>query len=324
VLEEDDHRARRWWLWLLLALVLAAAALAAWMLLRPPSHAVPNVIGARSVTASQILQNRGFEVNVETVVNPEVPRDLVATQRPMPGRSAKEGSTVTIIVSGGPGEAAVPQVSGLPRARAVAALESAGFKPDVTTAFASDVPKGTVISSSPQEGTTAEKGTTVRLTVSKGPQPVTVPNVVGKDIAEARGILEGDGLKVVTKPDDTSTEKPNTVTAQDPKPESTLRPNGTVTLKVAQPVAVPDVTGSQRAEAEKTLRDAGFTVRVREVDTSNLDEVGTVLTQTPDAGEDRRRGSRVTIEVGRLSASATPTPTATPSPTPTPAPTTVP
>jgi serine/threonine-protein kinase len=311
----EDRRDRRWWLWLLALLALAAIALAAWLLLRPEMLSVPDVVGKKSATASQILQNRGFEVNIESVVNPEVQRDTVATQRPQPNTQAEEGSTVTIIVSSGPGEAAVPQVVGRPRAEAEQALRDAGFGVEVTQAYSADVPRGRVISVSPSEGSTAEKGTKVRLTVSRGAQPVKVPGVVGKDVEEARGLLEGAGLKVTTKDDTTSTEDPGTVTAQDPKAGGKVAPGSTVTLKVARAVEVPDVADLAQDEASRKLRDAGFEVRVRDVETANQDEDGMVLDQSPAAGEQRKRGSTVTIRVGRFTASATPSPSPSPSPT---------
>jgi serine/threonine-protein kinase len=174
-----------------------------------------------------------------------------------------------------------------------------------------------VITSSPPEGTTAEKGTTVRLTVSRGAQPVKVPDVVGKNIDEARGQLQSAGLKVNTKDDTQSTKDPGTVTGQDPKAGTKVKPGATVTLTVAKAIEVPDVVDMPEDQATKALRDAGFQVRVRDSPTSNADEDGVVLDQAPAAGESRRRGSTVRIRVGRLTASATPTATPTASPTPT-------
>jgi beta-lactam-binding protein with PASTA domain/predicted Ser/Thr protein kinase len=324
VLEEEDRRNQRWWLWLIVLLALAAAAFGAYLLLRPETRTVPDVIGQRSATASQILQNRGFEVNIETVVNPEVPRDRVATQRPGPGQQAEVGSTVTIIVSAGPGEAVVPQVNGLPRAQAEAALRAAGFKVAVTEAFSADVPKGRVISSSPPESTTAERGATVRLTVSKGAQPVAVPDVVGEQVDDARRILEADGFKVATEDDTESTADPGTVTAQAPKAGGKLARGGKVTLQVAKGAEVPDVVDLDQAEAETQLRAAGLEVRVVDVTVDNEAQDGVVLRQNPAAGTTRPRGATVTIRVGRFAGVATPTPTPAPTETPFPTPTETP
>jgi serine/threonine-protein kinase len=116
VVEEERDRSR-WWLWLLIALALAAIAVGLYLTLRPEQLTVPNVIDRESATASQILQNRGFEVDIVPVVNPDVERDHVAAQDPRPNTEAPEGSTVTITVSSGPGEAAVPARRGRAGAR---------------------------------------------------------------------------------------------------------------------------------------------------------------------------------------------------------------
>jgi serine/threonine-protein kinase len=255
-------------------------------------------------------------VNIETVVNPDVDRDVVATQRPQPRTEAKEGSTVTIIVSAGPGEAAVPRVTGLSREAAERALRDAGFEVEVSQQYSSDVAAGDVISSSPPEGSTAEKGATVRLVVSRGTKPVSVPDVVGKQLDEARSTLTGAGLKVTTKDDTQSTEDPGTVTAQSPKAGTQLKPGGTITLRVATAVDVPDVVGDTEDEAASALRTAGFEVRVREVDGTEAQD-GKVVDQNPAAGEQRKRGSTVTIQVARATATPTPTPTPTATATPT-------
>ena len=86
VLEEADRRNGRWWLWLLALLALAALAVGAYLLLSPERKPVPDVLGNRSAVASQRLQNAGFEVDIETVINERVPRDRVATQDPRPAR----------------------------------------------------------------------------------------------------------------------------------------------------------------------------------------------------------------------------------------------
>jgi eukaryotic-like serine/threonine-protein kinase len=64
-LVEEERRGLRWWLWLLILLALAAIAVGLYLTLRPEEAEVPNVVGQRSANASQILKNRGFEVDIE-------------------------------------------------------------------------------------------------------------------------------------------------------------------------------------------------------------------------------------------------------------------
>jgi beta-lactam-binding protein with PASTA domain/predicted Ser/Thr protein kinase len=314
---------RRRWPWLVALLALAALGLLAWLLLVPPMRTVPDVVGVRSAEASRTLQNRGFEVDIQAVVNPDVPKDRVATQSPQPGQRAREGSKVTITVSAGPGEVAVPAVVGRSRADAVAALRKAGLEAQVTRQFSADVPAGQVISASPSEGTTVDRGTPVRLVVSRGAAPIEVPDVVGDDAADATARLEGLGLQVKRR-EEPSDKRPGSVTAQDPTPGTKAHDGDTVTLTVAQAVEVPDVTGLDEAEARRQLEAAGFAVRTRDVDASSAADEGVVMAQSPDAGEERRRGSTVTIRVGRYAGDTTPVPTPEPTVVPEPSATAVP
>ena len=313
ILEEDDRRGRRWWLWLLILLALAAIAFGLYQVLKPEQLVVPNVIGRESSTAAQILQNRGFEVDIVTVVNPDVERDRVAAQDPRPNTMAPEGSTVEIRVSSGPGEAAVPRVAGLPQEEAEQQLRDAGFEPEIQREFSDEVRRGRVIDSSPPAGSTIERGSTVTLTVSRGPEQVDVPDVTGESGENARSTLEGAGLRVGDVTEEESGEEPGTVIEQSPAAGEQVDRDSAVDLTVAAPVAIPDVVDLTEEEAQAELEDAGFEVRVQEQEVTDPAQDGVVLDQTPPADEERRQGSRVTIVVGRL-------PEATPTPTPTPVP----
>jgi beta-lactam-binding protein with PASTA domain len=313
-LVEEERRGMRWWLWLLILLALAAIAVGLYLTLRPEEVAVPNVVGQKSANASQILKNRGLEVDIEQVVNADVPRDEVAAQDPRPGTLADEGSTVRLTVSSGPGQAAVPDVAGLSRADAEDRLTEAGFKTDVQNVFSDDVRKGRVVETSPPQGTLVEAGTTVTLRVSRGPEQVAVPGVVGDTEQNARSAIEGAGLRVGKVTQEESDEETGTVTAQDPGEGEQVAKGSAVDLTVATGTPVPDVVDRTEEEARAALADAGFEVRVRERAVDAEDEDGVVLEQTPDAGEEEPQGTQVTIVVGRLE-TATPTPTASPSPT---------
>ena len=210
-LEAADRRNLRWLWWLLLLLALVGIGIGAYLLLVPEKVAVPDVVGRRSATAAQILQNRGFEVNVENVRSDSVPADRVATQRPQPGQEADEGSTVTIIVSSGPGDATIPFVRGSPRATAERRLKAAGFKVDVRREFNDEVKENRVIETSPSERSRLERGSTVTLVVSRGPRKVEVPDVVGKDRDEAERLLEARGLQVSFTEREDEDKEPGTV-----------------------------------------------------------------------------------------------------------------
>ena len=321
--EEAERRESRWWLWLLALLLLAALAVGAYLLLVPSKKPVPDVVGSKSSVASQKLQNAGFEVNIETVISDSVPIDRVATQNPQPGTEAREGSTVTIIVSSGRGDATVPGVLGQKQSDAEKAMKDAGFETDVRKENSDTVPKGRVISTSPPENSQLEKGKTVVLVVSSGPEQVTVPDVVGRNEDDARSTLQDAGLKVDVTEQESTDKDPGTVLSQSPTGGGKVDKDSTVKLVVAKAppqVDVPDVVDQQQSDAEKALKDAGFKVKVKRQTVDTLDQDGVVVDQNPAAGEKRDKGSSVTIKVGKfnppLNPEPTPSPTASASPTP--------
>ncbi len=321
-LERADRRNLRRLLWLfLLLLALAAIGVGAYLLLVPKKVSVPDVVGRRSATAVQILQNRGFEVNAENVRSDSVPADRVTTQRPQPRQQAKEGSTVTIIVSSGPGDATIPFVRGTQRAQAERRLRAAGFRVDVRREFNDTVPANRVIETSPSERSRLERGRTVTLVVSRGPRQVAVPDVVGSTSDEAERELQGRGLQVSLTEREVTDQEPGTVLTQNPAAGAEIKKGGTVTLTVAKAppqVKVPDVIDQNVDEAVAALEAAGFRVRRRpqQVDTTADDKV--VLDQNPPSGEKRDKGSRVILTVGRFKPANLDPGSATPTPSPTP------
>jgi beta-lactam-binding protein with PASTA domain len=277
------------------------------------------VVGLRSATAAQSLQNRGFDVNIVNVTNPDVERDRVAAQDPLPDTQAPEGSTVEITVSTGPGEAPIPPVAGLTRREATERLREVGFEPDVQRAYSDEVREGRVIDTTPSEGSTTELGSDVIVRVSRGPEPVEVPPVTGQSEENARSALEAVGLTVQTADQESEEEEPGTVLAQDPEPGAQVRRGSTVTLTVAvapPPVEIPDVVGAAADAAQDRLENAGFEVRVREQVVADETQDGEVVDQNPPGGEQRPEGTRVTIVVGRFEEEPEPIPEPTLTPVP--------
>jgi beta-lactam-binding protein with PASTA domain/predicted Ser/Thr protein kinase len=316
-LERADRRNLRWLLWVLLALALIGAGVAAYLLLQPAKADVPDVVGQRSATAAQTLNNAGFEVRIQPVESADVAKDRVISQSPGPHDQAKEGSTVTLTVSGGPGDAAVPDVVGLTEKSAQNRLEKAGFKSRSRLEASDAVEKGRVIEVSPPTGSLLERGQTVTLVVSGGPEEVAVPDVVGKDRDAATESLNEAGLRPTFSERETADEDPGTVLEQTPKAGAKAAKDSEVKLVVAKApsdVQVPEVLNQQRQDARDALHAAGFKVNEREQPVTDPAQDGVVIEQSPEAGGTAPKGTRVTIVIGKLSTAATPTPSPTPTP----------
>jgi serine/threonine-protein kinase len=306
---EDDGPGRRWWWFALLALVVVGALIAALLLLRKDQVTVPNVVGGDLATAQATLERDGFSVDTVTKTAPQ-PKGQVIGQNPDPGVKADEGSVVRLTVSDGPGTAGIPGVEGQTQAEATRRLEDAGFKVTVRKRASDTVKKGIAIETRPGEGTPVERGSTVILYVSAGPQTVAVPNVVGTQLDAARTALTGAGFTVtVTEKEDKA--DPGTVLSQSPAANATAPKGSEVALVVAKAPAtvdVPNVVGQDEATAIDTLTKAGFDVSEQQVDVTDEGQDGTVVQQDPSGGK-AKPGSKVTIGVG----SFTPPPETNPS-----------
>jgi serine/threonine-protein kinase len=320
--EEDRANWRTIAIVALVLLALAALAIGLYAVLTPEQKEVPNVVGKRSSNAAQQLQAAGFEVDIIPIQSDDVAEDRVAGQRPGPGEKADEGSTVTIQVSSGPGEAPIPLVQGLPADEAEARLREAGFPSERRAEFSDTVKNGRVIETSPSAGSNVRKGTTVTLVVSRGKEKVQVPDVVGSSREDAERTLQDAGFQVSASEEESEDEDPGTVLRQDPAAGAQIAKGKTVSIVVAKApadVPVPGVIDATEDDATQALEDAGFQVEVERTPVETPDEDGIVTDQDPDPDTPRPKGSTVTITVGRFEP-ADPEPTATATPTPTVAP----
>jgi eukaryotic-like serine/threonine-protein kinase len=202
---------------------------------------VPDVVGERRDDAVEALTNAGLDPKVV-----EVPSDrgagTVTAQDPRSGTVIVEGSTVRINVSTGPKPVAVPSVVGLLYDQAASQLQGAGFavaRRDVDN----DQPKDVVVGQDPNGNSLASKGSTVTLTVSKGPATTAVPDVTSSDEANARATLEASGFEV--KVVDQDTDDPTLegiVITQQPPGGTQRKPGARVTIVVGRFVAPPTAT----------------------------------------------------------------------------------
>jgi serine/threonine-protein kinase len=323
--EPPDPRGRRW-PFVVLALLLLGLALGAglWQLLKTEQVTVPKVVGKTATRATVQLEGRGFKVRTHGVESSQKP-GVVVTQDPRAKTEADKGSTVDLGVSSGPGQQVVPDVSNLPRQQAIQALNTSGFRVAEDPEPSSKVPKGNAIRTSPPKNKVIPKGTEVRLFISSGPPQVQVPSVVGQDKGVASARLKDAGLNLTQELVDSDQPK-DRVISQSPTAGSTVNKGTRVAIQISrgpQKVEVPEVVGQSQSDAEATLGDAGFKVKVVERETTDTTQFGTVLRQTPPAGSKEVKGSTVTIIVGVAPAGAggpgtstTPGGTTTPSDSP--------
>jgi serine/threonine-protein kinase len=153
---------------------------------------LPDVRDETEEDARRLLEDAGFEVETRTEESGEQDEGRVVGQDPSggEGETAEVGSSVTIEVGSGPATVPVPGLAGQTPEQAQAILEETGLRlGDQTEAANNDVPEGQIIEQQPAAGTDLRRDSEVSVTISTGPEPSTVPDVVGQTAAEAEATL---------------------------------------------------------------------------------------------------------------------------------------
>lgn len=160
--------------------------------------------------------------------------------------------------------AVVPSVLGQTQTQAAATLGGAGLRGSFSQAYSETVPTGQAISSDPGVGQKIRKSDAVKVVISKGPERISVPDVTGKPLDQAKQALTQARLTPGSTTEDYSPTVPQgSVISTTPAAGQQLAVNAAVSLLVskgAPPVPVPDATGKPVDQAQSLLTGAGFKV----------------------------------------------------------------
>ncbi|HQL94865.1 MAG TPA: PASTA domain-containing protein [Candidatus Hydrogenedentes bacterium] len=202
------------------------------------------------------------------------------------------------------GFVAVPDLSGLTRAEAEAALAAVGLAAGaVTEEYSSDVPAGQVIRQTPLAGFYLASGSPVDFVVSLGPPPVAVPDLTGLTVPEAEAALAAAELTAGAVTEEHSATVPaGRIIRQTPVAGTEVAPGSAVALVVSLgpvpvTVPVPNVTGLTMPEAEAALAAAGLVVGGAAEEYSATVPAGRIIRQDPAAGMQVAPGSAVAFVV---------------------------
>ena len=196
----------------------------------------------------------------------------------------------------------VPSVSNLTIGEATVALQRAGLVVGETTYIEDNaVPANTVMSQDPPAETQVNRGSAVRLVLSKGKGQVQVPMLENFILDDAATALEAVNLSRGPITYEDNSDKPaGTVISSDP-PAGTYVDSGTAIGLVVSSgkFTVPNVVNMTETDARDTLFNMQFMVDVVYVVDDTV-APGTVLTQTPKAGKAMAAGTTITLEVSEL------------------------
>jgi eukaryotic-like serine/threonine-protein kinase len=212
--DTQEHRPQRTqsrppvaWIWVgILLTVVVIVAVVIWVVNLGPGQApvsssvnVPSVSGMSWDAGKKAISKRDLDaVRVDTNSQKVAVGTIIGTQ-PGAGTNVARKQDIRVLVSIGPAQVAVPDVSNQAQDAAEQALKAQGFTIGaVNTDYSPTVPSGTVLSTSPAANTTVDKGTVVNLTVSNG--KVQLPDVTKQPFSTANSTLAGLGLSVTPDP----------------------------------------------------------------------------------------------------------------------------
>lgn len=224
----------------------------------PQVTPIPNVVGIPIEDARVQLEAASFNVGIETIQQTDqFEEGTVLSMNPPAGTQANAEDFVDLVIAGPPSSVSVPGfLIGQTEQAAIDVLEGEPYSFVVTVVrIPSNVDIGTVIEIAPAANTLVPRGGDVTLTVSDGPQPISVPTVSGLTEGRARNQLTDAGLTVLVNYVEVAPGSidDGRVKEQDLSPGSLVPPGTLVTLTVGRstvlattlpPVTAPPTTAA--------------------------------------------------------------------------------
>lgn len=271
--------------------VLAAAASAVWWHLRGPGsyRTVPRptdvacvderpctLTGAGWAAYESTLKVSGIPYRVSRAFSDTVASgDIVSSTPSHVGAhlSRRGGDAIDVIVSKGVRMATIPQDIDDPTTESgrdpLAALKRAGFSNIRHTAgrdpYSQDLPERALVSIDPKPGTTLKHSAPVTVTLSKGPMPVSMPDIVGRRREDAQAALDDAKLRVSYTEEHSDSVDAGSIISVSVAKGTQLHWGDAVQAVVStgpETADVPSVVGSTPSAARSKLEALGFTVKV--------------------------------------------------------------
>ena len=197
------------------------------------------------------------------------------------GEKVDKNTTIKVVISSGKGSVPVPDVSGKSSDDATSKLEAEGFKVSTDYKYSDTVAQGKVVETAPSAGTSAQKGETVTIYLSRGPEGTEMPNLIGQTEEQAKSTLNSMGCSVNVNTEYNTTQEAGKVVGQSIDPGVRVTSGTTVTIAISKgepsygykaTITAPSASGvTYVLSADITLTDSnGNTLFSQSVDISSF------------------------------------------------------
>lgn len=280
------------------ALIAGAGSWAMGNLIGPSEVSVPRLVGLTKAQAAREARDLGLEIRViGSYSSFEAGRGKVLAQTPASG-VLEEGGVVELSLSSGAPKLKIPPVTGMNVREARVRMRAHGLEIGRIARAFSLQPEGVVIKQDPSEGK-LRWGGVVNLIVSKGPEPVSVPDVAGLTVKRAKRLLTDAGFTVALTSAFSDTVDEGKVISSNPSEGSSAPEGSAVELVVSdgpefKELVMPDVRNMSLDAARSKLQSKGLRVEVVQSCEGN----GTTVVETdPTAGATVRENDVVALFV---------------------------
>ena len=268
--EPSERRRYRWLLSVAAAIAVIVSGVLVGQTLTVKSYEVPELVGVAEGEARNSVALFGWNIVIRAERSDEVDLGAVIRTVPPAGSMLREGSDFTVVVSEGATLAVIPDVTGLSREDAVAALVAQGLTVSETIRDNDSIPAGRVVAWIVTEqpnlvaGSEVLKGTQVGIVVSGGPVLRSVPNLIGRN--EDDTLVQLAAVQLVGQRNDdvfSSEIAAGLVASQEPSPGTQLARQSVVAYSISrgvEQVPLPAIIGLSLNDAQKALGDAGIGV----------------------------------------------------------------
>ncbi len=258
-----------------------------------PDLRVPPLKNISIEAAGEILSFFGLGITVSgEKSSAEIPKGHIIEQIPQAYDNIIEDGLVEVIISSGSGISSikVPNIMGLETEGALEILEERDLKLGIiSTEFSKTYDENIIISQDPSYGMEMEPGETIDIIVSKGPETIIVPNIIGLDLIYALKHLDSLGIHVITgiAPINETVTRPGLVVSVEPRPGTSIDAGSVVEIRVSvlEPLnEIPDLKGLNLQEALSTLDSLEIAYEVLYVEPDYSFQKDEVLGQWPENG----------------------------------------
>ena len=203
----------------------------------PNEVQIPDLVNKTEEEAEQILKDLKLKLVVKSEEYDEnIEKGKIISQDPTYNENykIKEHSEISVIISKGTEKVDVPNVVGKTKEEAEKELKDAGLVPEIIEENDEKVEAGIVLSQDPEDGENVNKGSKVKLVVSKGSAivKVEVPSLVGKNEQEAKALLAEAGLKANIINDEDDSKNDGVVLRQSKEAGTQVQEGTTITITV--------------------------------------------------------------------------------------------